>query len=73
MGIGRKIRLTEEGRAHPMFDGKPEVYSHFVSHDDEVTRLPPDATLLAGNDYSRVQAVEVRHGRGIFWGVQYHP
>ena len=34
MGIATKIRLTEEGKKHPMFNGKPEVYSHFVSHDD---------------------------------------
>lgn len=73
MGIGRKMRLTEAGRNHPMFRGKPLVYSHFVSHDDEVTELPPGATLLAGNDFSRVQAVEVKYERGVFWGIQYHP
>jgi GMP synthase (glutamine-hydrolysing) len=49
------------------------VYNHFVSHDDEVTDLPPGATLLAGNDFSRVQAVEVKYERGVFWGIQYHP
>jgi GMP synthase (glutamine-hydrolysing) len=73
MGIGRKMRLTEAGRNHPMFRGKPLVYNHFVSHDDEVTDLPPGATLLAGNDFSRVQAVEVKYERGVFWGIQYHP
>lgn len=73
MGIGRKMRLTEAGRNHPMFRGKPLVYSHFVSHDDEVAELPPGATLLAGNDFSRVQAVEVKYERGVFWGIQYHP
>lgn len=73
MGIGRKMRLTEAGRNHPMFRGKPLVYNHFVSHDDEVTELPPGATLLAGNDFSRVQAVEVKYERGVFWGIQYHP
>lgn len=73
MGIGRKMRLTEAGRAHPMFKGKPAVYSHFVSHDDEVTELGNGMTLLAGNDFSRVQAVEVKRGNGAFWGIQYHP
>ncbi len=73
MGIGQKMRLTEAGRNHPMFRGKPLVYSHFVSHDDEVSELPPGATLLAGNDFSRVQAVEVKYERGVFWGIQYHP
>jgi GMP synthase (glutamine-hydrolysing) len=73
MGIGRKIRLTEAGRAHAMYDGKVSVFDGFVSHDDEVKKLPPDATLLAGNDWSEVHAVSVTHKRGAFWGLQYHP
>lgn len=73
MGIGTKIQLTEAGRNHPMFAGKPPVFSHFMSHDDEVTRLPETATLLAGNDWSAIQAAEIRHLDGSFWAVQYHP
>jgi GMP synthase (glutamine-hydrolysing) len=73
MGIADKILLTDAGRKHPMFEGKPAVYSHFVSHDDEVVKLPETATLLAGNDWSRIQAAEIRHRNGVFWGVQYHP
>lgn len=73
MGLATKIRLSEAGKDHPMFEGKPEVYSHFVSHDDYVTRLPECATLLAGNDWSPVQAVEVKYKKGVFWATQYHP
>ena len=73
MGVGQKVRLTEAGKKHPMFEGKPEVYSHFHSHDDEVVRLPDCATLLAGNDWSPVQAAEFRYKNGLFWGLQYHP
>jgi len=73
MGIARKIALTPEGRHHPMYDGKPPVFDAFVSHDDEVTRLPEGATLLASNSYTRVQAISVTHKNGTFWGVQYHP
>lgn len=73
MGVGQKLRVTEAGKAHPMFADKPEVYSHFMSHDDEVTRLPEGATLLAGNDWSAIQAAELKHKKGTFWGVQYHP
>ncbi len=73
MGIGRKIHLTEAGKKHPMMKGKPEVYSHFVSHDDEVTRLPEGSVLLSGNDFSRVQAAEIKYKKGVFWGLQYHP
>ncbi len=73
MGIGTKIRLTEAGKKHPMYEGKPEVYSHFVSHDDHVTRLADGATLLAGNDWSAVHACEVKYLNGSFWGLQHHP
>jgi len=73
MGIGSKIRLSAAGLKHPMFENKPEVYSHFMSHDDEVTALPEGAVLLAGNDWSKVQAAEFRHLNGVFWAVQYHP
>jgi len=29
--------------------------------------------LLATNGVARVQAAEIRHAGGVFWGVQYHP
>ena len=73
MGIGRKIYLTDAGREHPMYAHKPPVFDGFVSHDDEVTKLPAGATLLASNAYSKVQAVSVTHKKGTFWGLQYHP
>ncbi len=40
MGIARGITLTDEGRAHPLYEGKPAVFDAFTSHDDEVTVLP---------------------------------
>ena len=73
MGIARKIQLTPEGRRHPMLEGKPPVFTGFISHLDEVTGLPAGATVLATNDFTGVQALEVRHGNGAFWAVQYHP
>ncbi len=73
MGVARKIYLTEEGKAHPMYEGKPLVFDHFISHDDEITKLPPGAVRLAGNDFTSVQAVSVKHKKGVFWATQYHP
>jgi GMP synthase (glutamine-hydrolysing) len=73
MGIARKIALTPEGRGHPLYAGKPSVFDAFISHDDEITHLPPGAVLLASNAHSHVQAVSVAHQGGIFWGLQYHP
>lgn len=73
MGLARKIHLTPDGLAHPMFEGKPPVFSGFISHLDEITELPPGARLLATNDFTRVQAIEVKHKKGVFWATQYHP
>ncbi|MBF0280579.1 MAG: type 1 glutamine amidotransferase [SAR324 cluster bacterium] len=73
MGIARKIGLTPEAQNHPMYEGKSSVFEAFISHEDHVTKLPPGATLLAGNSHSRVQALDITHEKGTFWSVQYHP
>jgi GMP synthase (glutamine-hydrolysing) len=73
MGIARKISLTPEGRAHPLYTGKKTVFDAFISHDDEVTHLPPGGLMLASNGYTHVQSVAVTHEGGVFWGLQYHP
>lgn len=73
MGLARKIHICAEGASHPLMKGKPEVYSGFISHVDQVTKLPADSQLLATNDFTRVQAVAVRHAAGEFWATQYHP
>jgi GMP synthase (glutamine-hydrolysing) len=73
MGMARKIRLTTEGLKHPMLEGKPPVYNGFISHLDEVMQLPPGGVLLASNDFTHVQAIEVKHKKGTFWATQYHP
>lgn len=73
MGVARKIHLTPEGQNHPMLEGKPQVFNGFISHDDEITRLPERGVCLASNDFTRIQAVAVRHKKGVFWATQYHP
>ena len=72
-GFARRIFLTSEGRSHPLLQGRPPVFDAPAIHSDEVAELPPGATLLASNAVTRVQAAEVRHEGGVFWGVQYHP
>ncbi len=72
-GIARRIRRTDAGKSHPLLRGKPDVYDGFIMHLDEVVSLPAGATLLAVNDHTHVQALEVRHKNGTFWATQYHP
>ncbi len=71
-GFARRIELSEAGRRHPMFGGKPAVFEAITVHRDDIGELPAGAQVLAANDMG-VQALELRHGRGMFWGVQYHP
>jgi GMP synthase (glutamine-hydrolysing) len=71
-GFSRRILLTESGSGHRLFDGKPVAFEAPTIHRDEIATLPAGATLLAANEFG-VQAACFGHGRGTFWGVQYHP
>jgi GMP synthase (glutamine-hydrolysing) len=71
-GFARRILLTDAGREHPLFAGKPVVFEAPAVHRDEIATLPVGADILAVNDFG-VQAASFVHGRGTFWGVQYHP
>ncbi len=73
MGFARKIALTENGKSHPFYEGKTDVFDSFASHEDEVVSPPPDSTVLSGNSISAVQSMEIRHLNGVMWCVQYHP
>jgi GMP synthase (glutamine-hydrolysing) len=71
-GFARRILLTDAGREHPLFAGKPVAFEAPAVHRDEIATLPVGADILAVNDFG-VQAASFVHGRGTFWGVQYHP
>ncbi len=71
-GFARRILLTDAGREHALFAGKPAAFEAPTIHRDEIASLPTGATTLAVNDFG-VQAASFNHGRGTFWGVQYHP
>ncbi len=73
IGIARAIRPNDDGVAHPMYRGKPAPFEALSVHMDEVSTLPADAQLLAGNDMTQVQAITIERGGSSFWGVQYHP
>jgi GMP synthase (glutamine-hydrolysing) len=73
IGIARKILVNETGRDHPLLAGRPPVYDALCVHLDEVETKPQGMTVLAGNELSEVQAAEISHDGGTFWGVQYHP
>lgn len=71
--FARRITPTKDGLSHKLLAGRPAAFDAAAIHSDEVERLPENATLLATNGVTRVQAAEIRHAGGVFWGVQYHP
>lgn len=73
IGVARDIRVTGDGLSHPLYSGKPPKFDAVAIHLDHTVRLPSGSTVLAGNDISKVQAVEIKCGQSVFWGVQYHP
>ena len=71
-GFARRIALTESGRVHMLYAGKPPIFEAPTIHRDEIATLPAGAVTLASNEMG-LQAAAFAYGRGMFWGVQYHP
>jgi GMP synthase (glutamine-hydrolysing) len=73
VGFARRIVRQDGAQGHALLDGRPSAFDAPAVHTDEVEELPAGGTLLASNSVTNVQAAEIRHDRGVFWGVQYHP
>lgn len=73
VAFARDITRSAAGVGHPMLAGRPVAWTAPAMHSSVVTALPPGGIVLASNPDTPVEAAEIRHGRGIFWGVQYHP
>jgi GMP synthase (glutamine-hydrolysing) len=64
------VSLTPAGRADPLLADVPDVFEAFVGHKEAISRLPPDAVLLATSPTCPVQAFRV--GRNVY-ATQFHP
>ncbi len=73
VGIARGLTATPAGLAHPMLASRAPAWDAPAIHLDAVVALPPDCDVLATNAATTIQALEIRHAGGVFWGVQYHP
>lgn len=72
IGVARKIALTEPGKAHALYRGKPPVFDALAVHKDGIAKLPGGASVLSENAMG-IQALAINVDGGEFWGVQYHP
>ncbi|MGW8311747.1 MAG: glutamine amidotransferase [Desulfuromonadales bacterium] len=64
------VRLSPAAFSDPLFSGLPQQFPAHVTHSQSVLSLPPEAILLAENDFEPHQAFRIG---GCAWGVQYHP
>jgi GMP synthase (glutamine-hydrolysing) len=65
------IRLTDEGKADPLFAGVPDSFPAIQGHNDSVGAQPADFRLLAGGDCCPVQAMRLPDT--LFYTLQFHP
>lgn len=72
IGIARKIVLTEPGKSHALYRGKPPVFDALAVHKDGIAKLPDGACVLSVNAIG-IQALSINFDGGELWGVQYHP
>jgi len=54
-----------------LFQGLPNRFEVWESHNDEVTQLPPDFVALASSENCHIQAM--RHRDRPLFGLQFHP
>ena len=73
IGIAHNIMLTEEGKKHPLFKSKPNVFTTPAFNYDEVEIPPNNSVLLASNKINKFEALYFTVGKSEIWGLQYHP
>jgi GMP synthase (glutamine-hydrolysing) len=66
-----QLKLTDAGRADPVFGQLPSTFNGQAGHEDHVVELPADAVLLVSSDRVREQAFRFE-GRPIYC-TQFHP
>jgi GMP synthase (glutamine-hydrolysing) len=71
--IADGIILNESGINHPMYKKKPQTFSSFCWHYDEVEQLPSNAVVLSSNNLSEVQSLSFSVNNSEVWAVQCHP
>ena len=64
-----EITLTPQGRADPLFSTLPGTFQAFTGHKEAISKLPPHAVRLAGNEACPVQAFRV--GANVY-ATQFH-
>ena len=73
LGVSLDIKLTDEGKTHPMYKGKNNTFSAPAFNFDEVVKLPSNTKYLSFNYINKFQSVNFECDKSNVWAVQYHP
>ena len=63
-----ELKITKQDE---IFEGVPEKSIVWLSHNDEVTKIPLDFDLLASSENCKIQAM--KHKEKLYYGLQFHP
>ena len=66
-----KVELTLIDTDDPLFAGVPQQSTVWESHNDEVSRIPPDFKQLGKSENCEIQAMT--HTGKPLYGLQFHP
>jgi len=64
------VELNRAASNDTLFDGFPGSMLAYASHSQSVIELPPNALLLASNEWDPHHAFSID---GCAWGIQFHP
>ena len=73
IGVSLDIKLTDEGKTHPMYKDKNNSFSSPAFNFDEVVELPSNTKYLSFNSINKFQSVSFECDKSSIWAVQYHP
>jgi GMP synthase (glutamine-hydrolysing) len=66
-----KVELTLLNDDNPLFKGVPKKSIAWLSHNDEVTKIPDGFEIIASSENCEIQAMQ--HTSRPFFGLQFHP
>jgi len=73
LGVASNVEINETGKVHPIYKDKKNFFNTPAFNFDEVTRIPSNAEILAGDEINNVMGLHFDVKSSEVWGLQYHP
>ena len=72
MGIATSVEINEEGKKHPLYENKKNIFNTPAFNFDEVCEIPENSIVLASNSVNDVMGLMINYKNSVVWGMQYH-